>query len=58
MNIGFFSLIKFFFFGLLTQILINLKIIILFTFNISVLIKLINIKSFFLTVSFLYNLLI
>ena len=49
---------KFFFFNLLTQILTGLKVIILFTFNIFVLIKLIDIRFFFLTISFFYSLLI
>ena len=58
MSIKFSLLIKFFLFNSLIQILIGLKIIILFIFNIFVLIKLMSIKSFFLTISFLYNLLI
>ena len=52
---GSFLLIEFFFFGLLIQILTGLKVTILFIFNISVLIKLVDTRSSFLTVSFLYS---
>ena len=58
MSTEFFLLTEFFLFSLLTQILTDLKVIILFIFNIFILIELMNIKSFFLTISFLYNLLI